>query len=317
MNAETSIKAMTDRFAKGWQSVKSAYSTGTEFWDIADAASDRTYENRMRGTYSTDLDNGLKNADYATSTFIKTYFSQLNTYLRTDLALTAPYIESYLATKGWRIPYEFAQVWYEATGQRINSKYVFAKGTRPTSTTNPTGYGLHTFQTWVYTGASGVFAIVDGALVNCMSPVVVSSTTAAPGGASHALTLTLSDGSTTKTVTFTPSATQHAHVLVGSQVIGAAGAAAGQKVIPVAATAQFAAATHVLLTKSDYSVSELVLVASLVANTSLTATTNLINSFVQNDLVLPLCVNAVRQAGTLDNDKSIAVYAWPDRIIAL
>lgn len=317
MSVETSIKAIVDRFAKGWQIIKSAYITGTDFWNQADAASDMTFENRMRGIYATELDTGLQSADFATVTFIKNYFSQLNAYFRTDLSLDSPCIEKYLDTKGWRLPYEFAEAWYESTGYQINSQYVFGKGTRPADEADPSAAGMHCFQTWVYTGATGAFTVVDGALVNCISPVLVTSTTATPGGSAHALTLTLSDNATTKTVTFTPDATQYGHVLVGQQAIGAAGAAAGQKDIPMAATGQFAANTYVLVTKSDFSISELVYVASITENTKLVATTNLINSFVENDLVLPLCTNAVRQAGTLANDKAIAIWAWPDRIIAL
>lgn len=317
MSAEAQIKLQVDRFAKGRQTMKSAFATGDSFWTKVDAAADQTYENRIKGTDITAIDTALTYMSVFDSTALKKWFTLHNAYWQTDLALAATFIESYLASKGWRVPYEFAECYYEAVGQRINSKYVFGKGTRVADEADPSAAGMHCFQTWIYTGSAGAYTIVDGALVNCMSPVLVTSTTATPGGSAHALTLTLSDGATTRTVAFTPDATQYGHILVGQQAIGAAGAAAGQKVIPVAATAQFAAATHVLLVKSDFSVQELVLVASLTANTSLTATSNLINTWAENDLVLPLCTNAVRQAGTLANDKSIAVWAWPDRIIAL
>lgn len=317
MSVETTIQGIADRFAKGRQTTKGAFATGNDFWTRVDAAADETFENRLKGTELTALDTALEQAAFGSVASVKILFTLLNTYFQTDLGLAAPYIETYLASKGWRIPYEFAQAWYEATGYRIASKYVFGRGTRPADEADPSAAGMHCFQTWVYTGATGAFAVVDGALTNCMSPVLVTSTTATPGGSAHALTLTLSDNATTKTVTFTPDATQYGHILVGQQAIGAAGSAAGQKDIPVAATAQFAANTYVLVTKSDFSVSELVYIASITANTKLVATTNLINSFAQNDLVLPLCTNAVRQAGTLANDKAIAIWAWPDRIIAL
>lgn len=317
MSVETVIKGIGDRFAKGRQTTQGAFATGTDFWDRIDSAGDETFENRLKGSDITALDAALLSASFASVASVKQLFTLLNTYFQTDLSLAVPYIESYLALKGWRIPYEFAQAWYEATGYRINKQYVFGKGTRPADEADPSTSGMHCFETWVYTGSTGAFTVDDGALVNCVSPVLVTSTTASPGGSAHALTLTLSDGSTTRTVTFTPDATQYGHILVGQQAIGAVGAAAGQKDIPIAATAQFAASTWVLLVKSDYSVQELVYVASITTNTKLVATSNLINTFAENDLVLPLCTNATRQAGTLANDKAIAIWAWPDRIIAL
>jgi len=317
MSAESAIKLQFDRIAKGRQSQQAAFATGDTFWTKVDAAADMTYENRIKGSDITALDVALTAGAFWSAPSLARWASLHNSYFQADLALAAPFIESYLASKGWRVPYEFAQSWYEATGYRINKQYVFGKGTKVADEANPTSAGMHCFQTWVYTGASGVFAVVDGALVNCMSPALVTSTTATPGGSAHALTLTLSDGSTTKTVAFTPDATQYGHQIVGQQAIGAAGAALGQKDIPMAATAQFAASNYVLLVKSDFSVQELVYVASITTNTKLVATDNLINSFVENDLVFPLCVNAVRQAGTLANDKAIAIWAWPDRIIAL
>ncbi len=317
MSAEAAIQDWFDRTAKGLEGAQAIWAGGTDFWSLVDAAADETFENRVKGVDATALDTDLQAGagDWASGIRL-TNIQNLVAYFNTDLSLSSPYLPSYLATKGWRVPYWAAEAYYQAIKTRLAAQYVFGKGTRPADLSNPAASGMHKFQTWVDTGGTEVYTVVDGALVNCYSPVVVTSDLITPGGSAHALTLTLTDG-TTKTVLFTPSASQYGQIIVGQEAIGAAGAAAGQTLIPVAATAQFKAATYALLVKADFSVQELVYVASIVTNTSVTATTNLINSFVQNDLVLPLCSNGVRQAGGVANDKALTIWAWPDRIIAL
>lgn len=315
MSAESAIKACFDRLAKG-REAESAVWTGNDFWTKIDAAADETFENRVKGSDITALDTLNEAGASWGSTGRRKFFELLNSYFNNDLALATPYLTSYLATVGWRVPYGVAEAMHEATNVRLAAQYVFGKGTRPADEANPATSGMHKFSQWIDTGGGETHPVADGALVNCLSPAVAISQTATPSGSAHAATITLSDA-TTKNVTFTPDATQYGHILIGQQAIGAAAAAAGQKVIPVAATGQFKAATYVLVVKADFSVQELVLIDSLVANTSLTATANLINSWAENDLVLPLCSNCIWQAGTISNDKTIDFYAWPDRIIAL
>ena len=312
--AAVAIQGIVDRLAKGRQTLKSAFSTGNTFWTRVDAAADETFENRVKGSTVTAFDTSLNSASYGSTTDAKGFCALLNSYLQVDLALAAPYLEKYLDLYGWRVPYEFAQYWYEATGNRLSAQYVFGKGTRVASGADPSASGMHKFATWAGTAT---VASVDGALVNCASPVLITSTDATPGGTSPTLTVTLSDGATTRDIAFTPSATQYGQVLLGSQAIGAAGAASGQKVIPLSATAQFAANTYALVVKADYSACELVYVKTVTANTSITVDTNLINSWVQNDLVIPLVTAVAYKSGSITSGKNLAIWAWPDRIIAL
>ena len=317
MSVETCIRGIADRYAKGRQSQQSAFATGDSFWTRVDAAADETFENRLKGTDITALDTALAQAQFGNVAAVRVLPTLLNTYFQVDLGLAAPHIETYLTAKGWRVPFEFAQLWFEATGYRITSKWVFGKGTRVASGQDPASSGGHKFFTRVNTAGAEVQTVVNGALVNCTSPVVVTSDAATPAGSGHSATVTLSDGATTRDIAYTPSATQYGAVIVGQQAIGAAGAAAGQNDIPIAATAQFAAGTYVLAVKADYSVQELVLVDTITANTKLVAKTALVNSFAQNDLVLPLVTNCVHKAGSLANDRALTIWAWQDRIIAL
>jgi len=314
MSAETAIQGQIDRIAKGRQTQQTAFATGGGlFWTRVDAAQDMPYENRVKGSDITALDVALTAGAFWSAPALARWAVLHNSYFQTDLGLAAPFIEKYLTSKGWRVPYEFAQAWYEATGTRISPQFVFGKGTRVASGADPSASGMQKIGTWAGTAT---WAVVDGALVNCLSPILVTSTDATPGGTSPVLTVTLSDN-TTVDVGFTPSATQYGQVIVGQQAIGAAGAAAGQKVIPMAATGQFKANTWALVCNAAMSTWELIYIASIVLNTSITTTTNLINSYVQNDLVQPLCSNATYKSGSITSGKNLAVWAWPDRIIAI
>jgi len=314
-SAAIAVQGELDRIAKIRQAMQGVIS-GDNFWTRVDAAGDETYENCIKGIDMTALDAAIATAGVWSTAELRKWFTLHNQYFQAKLLLASPYLASYLATIGWRIPYEAGEAYHEALISRVAAQYVFPKGTRPADESDPATSGMHKFQTWVDSGGTEVKTAVDGVLENCYAVAVAISQTASPGGSGHTVTITLSDG-TTKNVTFTPDATQYGHILIGSQAVGGAGAAAGQKVVPVAATAQFKAATYALLLKADLSVAELILIDSIVTNTSVTATANLINSFAENDLVIPLVSNCVWQAGTLSNDKTVDFYAWPDRIIAL
>lgn len=326
MSVETSIKGQFDRIAAGRQAQKAAFATGNDFWTKVDAAGDETYENRVKGTTMTALDTALANGTFWSVSALRAWFTLHQTYFQTDLALASPYFASYLASKGWRIPYEAGEAYYEAMVARLGAQYVFPKGTKPAETTpllldaTPIGTGMHEFQSWIDTGGTEAYAIVDGPLTNCYAPVMINSLVASPTSAgTPTLTATLQDAST-KDIAFTPSATQYGYVVLGQQVMSnAGGAAAGQKDVILAATAQFKASEWVLLVKADLSVFELAQINTLTGTPTFTLTmkSNLLNTFAQNDFVWPMFTNAVRKQGTIANDKTLRIYARPDRVIAL
>jgi len=300
--------------------MQTAYATGNDFWTKIDAAADETFENRVKGSDMTALDTALAAGAVWSTPALKKLYELLNSYYQNDLSLSSPLLDAYLATVGWRVPYEAAAAYYEAIGRRLSEEYVFAVGTKPVETVagimdaTPVGTGLHLIGTWdpTATWTAGT------ALSNCYSPLAIVSMVATPGGSGHQLTATLQDA-TTKDIAFTPHATQYGYVFLGSQAIGAAGAAAAQKVVPVAATAQFKAAEWVLLVDigTYFSFVEVAQIDSIVTNTSLTMESNLINTYTENDLVLPLFVDATRKAGTIASEKQLKVYGYPDRLIAL
>jgi hypothetical protein len=146
--------------------------------------------------------------------------------------------------------------------------------------------------------------------------IMLTNEDATPAPNSLVMTCTLQSTATKDITVALAGNTQYQQSFLGAQAIGAAAAAAGQKVIPVAATAQFAAGEYVLI-RHDDGTQEIGLIASIQTNTSVTVTTNLVNSFVENDLVIPLFTNVAFKSGTLGDGKKIDFWAYPDRIIAL
>jgi hypothetical protein len=319
MAVAAQIKAALDRLAKGRQNSQANFATGTDFWALVDAAADETYENRVKGTDMTALDAALASGAVWSTVSLKKWFESHNSYMNFDLGLAHPYFDSYLATVGWRVPWEAAEAHYEALNLRISPQFVFPKGTRPADGADPAASGMHKFGRLTGTAGAPTWAAVDGALSTSMkgAPILITNEDADASVTDLVMRCTLQDGTTKDITVALAAATQHAQTLVGAQAIGAAGAAAGQKVVPVAATTQFKASEWVLIVKADFSVQEVAQIDSLVAATSITVKSNLINSWVEDDLVLPMFTSVTHQSGTVANTKKLGFWAYPDRIIAL
>ncbi|MEN6370936.1 MAG: hypothetical protein ABFD64_02900 [Armatimonadota bacterium] len=314
------IQGAFDRIAKLRQDAGAIAATGTRLWKRVDDTDDETFENRMDGDNLTAADAALVAMSFWANAKLKTTFEDLTKYFRIDLALASPYWEKYLATIGWRVPYGAAEALFEAMGAnyRLSSQYVFPRGTLVADAADPTSAGLHKFGRITGTTGASTYASVDGALPATVkgAPILAINDEATPGLTNLIVTATNQAGAT-KDLTVTTGNTQYTQEVLGQQLIAAAGAAAGQKVVPVPATAAFAVGEYILIVKSDFSIVEVALIASIQANASLTVTTNLINTFAQNDLVWPMFTNLTIKSGTAGNGKHISFYARPDRIIAL
>lgn len=320
MSVATTILGQIDRMAKIRQASQANSSTGTNFWTRVDAAGDMAYENRVKGSNMTALDATLAAGSVWSTAKLKAWFDDHNLYFSNDLALTGtPLLAMYLDTLGGiRIPFEAAECFAEAMNTRIASQYVFPKGTRVANLSDPAASGKHKFGR--ITGSTGAptYVSADGALSSYVkgAGIEIVNVDATPAPNSLVMTCTQQLG-TTKDITVSLSATtQYAQTILGSQAIGAAGATTGQKVIPMTATAQFTAGEYVSIWKSD-SVQEIGLIASVQANTSITVTTNLVNSYATADLVIPLFTQVAFKSGTLGDTKKLDFYAYCDRVIAL
>jgi len=311
----------SDSIAKIRQASQEAAS-GVGFWTKVDAGSDETYENRVKGTDITAMDRVLAANSIWNQTALRQWFVLHQSYFLSDLSLAANYWDSYLAASMMRVPYEFAQCVDDALGAAygIDPTYVFPKGTLPNDGADPATSGMHRFGTLTGTAGAPTWALDDGDLDTdevMAAGVLINNDAADPGETDVVMTCTLQDG-TTKDLDVTLGATTlHKQTILGLQDVGAAGAAAGQKVIPVAATGQFKAGEFVFIRHPGSTLQEIAEIDSVQNNTSLTVKTNLLNSYVQNDDVIPLFSDVAYKSGTLTNGKVLSFYALPDRQITL
>jgi hypothetical protein len=319
MSVETTIRGIFDRVAADRQAIATAANAGTGYWARVDAAGDETFENRVKGSDMTNADTTLTTAAFWGNNYLKKIFTLISDYARLDLALANPYVTNYVASKGWRVPYEASLAIVESLGSglRLPAERVFPKGTLVANEADPANSGMHKFGRITGTAGASTYASVDGALSSYVkgAAILAVNEEATPGLTNLVVTATNQAGAA-KDLTVTLGDTAFTQEVLGQQLIGAAGAAAGQKVVPVPATGAFTANDWVLIVKSDLSVTEVAQVASIQANTSLTVATNLINSFTENDLVWPLFTNVTLKSGTAGNGKHISLYARPDRTIA-
>lgn len=322
MSVQIATLGCYDRIAKLRELTAAAVAGGTDFWTKTDAAGDETFENRVNNSTVTAVDDAI--AAGLSGDMFKPLLDLFRTYARTDLSLASPYLSSYLASIGQRVPYQCAEAITDAYGASgtLDPKYVFPKGTLVATAGDQAAAGLHEYIE--IQGEAGASTVVphDGALSSKVfaAPIMlVNQNSTCSIATPLVLRCTRADATTVDiTLAALAASTQWAKTYVGQQLVGGAGAAAGQNVIPVAATAQFKAGEMVLIRQAaDATVQEVGIVASLVANTSITVTTNLVNTYAENDLVFPMYTNIALQSGTMTQDKDVKIYALPDRVIAL
>jgi hypothetical protein len=325
MSVSLQIRKQVDRIAKGRHTMQAAFSTGDEFWTKVDAAADETYENRGKGATITALDDALATAGVWSVPALKAWFDLHSAYFGSDLALDSPRFVSYLASVGWRVPYEASESLVDAlgNGSRLPFQWVFGKGTLVADEADPAAAGMHRFGYWTGTSTwTAVDGLLDATKIKA-APVVCISREADPGGSTPILTPTLQDGTVIAAgVGFTASATQYGQVIIGKQAItGITTTTLANDTVTCAATGQFKVGEWVLLMENadgDTSLREPAQIKTLNANTSLVFESGLVNTFSNAGFILPMYCNVIRKSGTITTGThNLDFYALPDRIIAL
>jgi hypothetical protein len=319
MSVESAIIGQIDRIAKIRQAAQANATAGTDFWDRIDAAADETYENRVKGANATALDTGLANGA-GVGPLLRDWINDHFRYFQTDLGLTASNpVEGYLdGYSGKRVPFDFAEALADCMGAncRPAAHHVFAKGTLAAG--DPAASGMHKWATITGTAGAPTWADVVAALSPYVvgAPILLINEAAATSTTDLVLTAKRQDGTTVDLTVTLSGAGQWAQTKLGTGTVDAAGAAAGQKVVPIkTSTAQFKAGEYVLIWKSD-TVQEVAQIDSVAAG-SITLETNLLGTYAENDLVLPLFTGVAFKSGTVANGKVISIWAMPDRAIAL
>ena len=317
--AAVTIRESLDRAAKTVQTVQDIFPTSNDYWVLYDAAADETFENRVFGSDMTALDTLCENGMVMDYRF-RSLFTNWNSYFSLDQGLTGNcLLGSFLdANVRWRVPFEAAELLRNGLGEpgKLPAKNVFPKGTRPADVTNPATYGMWKFgdiTDTTYTPDDGAIDTDD--IVGAAILMINMNTTLAV--TSLVVRAYLQAEATYEDITVVlASASQYAQTILGEGAVEVGGAAAAQADVDVKTSAtQFNAGEYVLLWQSD-TVQEIAQIASIASET-LTMEENLINSYSENDLVIPLFTNVDYVSGSIDGAETIDFYAYPDRIIAL
>lgn len=329
MSADSALRGIFDRFAMIRKVSRDSWAGGTDFWTRVDAAADEVFENIVKGQTVTDLDTMFASADFGNQTKIAAVLNLIESYFRNPTDGAAPGLgystdpwNSYLEAKAFGVPWDFAELYYNKAGVRLDPQYVWAKGVYAADLADNTTACLHNFGNMVRGASTWAYTAADGALPTSVigAPLVITSNSGA-GLTAMTVTVLLQDRVTTKTIALTGlTLTAGTQVIVGAEAL-AENAAAAQKVVEVAATGQFLAGEWVAIVDDDTGFEEICQIDTVTANDKLTMKSNLVNAWTtaKHAKVLPLFANWTAISALTGGSEGDAVqgYALPLRTIAL
>jgi len=315
---ETTLMGLFDRWAYEKAACRTAAVGGTDVWTRVDASADETFENRVKGESCTTLDTAIETMKLGQLTDLRAVLGYIQTYCTTDLGLTG--LDAYLTAKRWRVDAKFAALWVEAAKAALSVANI--AGDADAGAAAP-GTCLGTL-----TRGGAIASAADISTSYSASPILGRVTTIGSADWTVTITAKLQDA-TTKSVAQVVLGTGNGGAVGNTYVFGAqalsGGAASGQKVIPVAATAQFKAAQQVLVTQWSGAApdevwleQEIATIDSITENTSITVLSNLLHTYTTDAFVYPLYrgVTAASGSGGTASD-AIAFYPAPDRRLKL
>jgi hypothetical protein len=315
---ETTLMGLFDRLAFQKGACRYVAVGGTGFWTRTDAAADETFENRCNNANATAADTAISAFNLGNLTGVRGLLTDLQTYCVTDLGLTG--LDAYLTARRWRVDAKFAALWVEAAKSALSAANI--GGDADAGAAAP-GTCLGT----LIRGGS-ISDAADISTSYSASPILGRVTVKGATDWTVTATLKLQDA-TTKSVAQLVKGTGDGGAVGDTYVFGAqalsGGAASGQKIIPVAATAQFKAAQQVLVTQWSgvapnevWLEQEIATIDSISENTSLTVLSNLLHTYTTDAFVYPLYRGVTAASGSSgDASDAISFYPAPDRRLKL
>lgn len=306
---ETTIMGLLDRAAFQVSAGRYVAVGGTDAWTRVDAAGDETFENRVKGSIATAYDAAMESQPIGQMTYPRQFWQLIDQYAHTDLSLAG--LDAYLASKLWRADAKAATILSDAgivlSAANIHGDADAGAAAPGVSLGNLTQSGSIASAADIST-SYGPSMICGRVTVKGATDWTLSVTCKRTTGANVAVAQVVAG-------TGIGGAVGDVYILGRQALIG--GAAAGQKVIPVAATAQFLAANYVLISQWSGAApdevwleQEVGLVASLVTDTSVTVTTNLLHTYTTDAFVTPLFRGVVAASGSGGN-ASDRIYFYP------
>jgi len=315
---ETTLMGVFDRLAFEKSACRYVAVGGTDIWSRVDAAGDETFENRVKGSDATALDTAIETMKLGQLTDLRAVLGHIQTYCTQDLGLSG--LDGYLTALRWRVDAKFSALWTEAARAALSAANIH--GDADAGASAP-GTLLGTL-----TRGGSIASAADISTSYGVSAILGRVT--AIGASDWTVTATLKlDDASTKSVAATVLGTGNGGAVGDTYVFGAqalsGGAASGQKVIPVAATAQFKAGAQVLVTQWSGAApnevwleQEIATIDSISENTSLTVLSNLLHTYTTDAYVYPLYRGVTAASGTGgDASDAISFYPAPDRRLKL
>ena len=303
MSVETAFQAQCDHLAAYQQSIVTGIAGRSHLWDMVDGAGDESYENAVKGLTITNVDADLD--DVMVGGHIGDWFQLHDQYFIGTALLT---IDGALSSYLWRVSQRFNEMFYTHFNRYLTPSNVFPAADLAMGTFAYTGL--------VFVAGSAVDTAVAG--MGKLRVVVAEQAIGAGGNLVLSVTCKREDDTTVAlAATLLANAVVGTAAILGEQALSD-NAASGQKVIPVAATAQFKAAEKVLI--EDDNAAEWGTVDTIISNTSITLTENLRNTYTTaaSAKVTPLFKDVTAcTASTGNAGDDVTFGVAPDRTVAL
>ena len=327
---DVAILGMHDRWAYQKGLAAAAGSGGTDNWTRVDAASDETFENRVKGAQLTALDTAIGTMPFGDFNEFGTMLSDLGQYANADLSLGG--FNGYLNTRKFRLSLRAAQIWQEKYAAGVLS--IANIGSLADGGASCPGLQLGD----MLGNGSGTGSFTAGTdmseTTNGPSPILARVTVKDATDWAMTVTCKHATGITPTTddvvVTVAGLAAVGTTYIVG-ETLQDENNASGQKVVKVAATDQFAVGQSVLLSQWTgdspsrvWIAQEIGVIASISPATSITMVANLLHAYTTaggRTFAYPcyIGVSDVDDATGADGTNLDRVYFYPapDRTLKL
>ncbi|MFA7086289.1 MAG: hypothetical protein WC145_06445 [Aliarcobacter sp.] len=309
---DLAILGIADRWAYQKELAVQVCEGGTDVWTRVDAAQDEPFENRVKGQAATDLDAAFLAAPYGQWPTMQAFLALLRAYVVTDLGYAD--LSSYFLGRRVRIDLRAAEIFQEWAGPHVLAPAAIHARADAGEGAPGLLLGSLEYGEEFVSGSS-----ID--LARTSESAVLARVTAI-GADDWTLTITcVRADNSTEELTEVINGTGDGGAVGDTYVLGAEAlngtAAAEQKIVPVAATAQFAVGQKVLVTQwtgdppnEVWLAQEVATIATIQENTSLTMGENLLHDYTTAGFVYPLWI-AVADCGESGGESEDAVEFYP------
>lgn len=329
---DTSLMGIFDRIAYQKAAAILACVGGTDLWDRVDAAEDEDYENRVENPELTALDAAFAAMYFGDFAEIGQVLANIQSYANLDLALTN--FDGLLTARRCRIDLRAAQVWQE----QYNTGIISIANIHSRADGGAAAPGLELGHMVGNGAGAGAFTAGTDMSEVTNGPSLIWARVTAKGLLDWAMTVTCDhaagiDPTTEDVVITVAAAAEVGDTYIVGESLQDENNAAGQAVVKVATTDQFAIGQKVLVSQWTGDAPNRVWIAQevgtikadgIVANVSIELTSNLLHSYTTaggRAFVYPLYIgvsdvdDATGDDGT--NGDTVYFYPAPDRILKL